>query len=171
MSVRSILSDGFADKVLRILREEGTPPSLIDIEITESSFMSDMNTALKAISRLHDAGLHVELDDFGTGYSSLKYLSAMPISVLKIDKSFVDDIYSGKEAAQPLVKSIISLADSLGMLTVSEGVEDKNQLAFLVSNGANVIQGYLFSKPLSAADFGEFLRNRKSRIASVMQEA
>ncbi|MBO4313885.1 MAG: GGDEF domain-containing protein [Desulfovibrio sp.] len=169
MSVRSILSNGFADNVLRILKEEGTPPSLIDIEITESSFMSDMNTALKAISRLHDAGLHVELDDFGTGYSSLKYLSAMPISVLKIDKTFVDDIYSGKETAQPLVKSIISLADSLGMLTVSEGVEDKNQLAFLVSNGAHVVQGYLFSKPLSAADFGEFLRNRKARIASVMQ--
>lgn len=171
MSVRSILSEGFADHVLRILKEEGTPPSFIDIEITESSFMSDMNTAFKAISRLHDAGLHVELDDFGTGYSSLQYLSAMPISVLKIDKKFVDDIYSGKETAQPLVKSIISLADSLGMLTVSEGVEDKNQLAFLVSNGAHVIQGYLFSKPLSADDCGEFLRNRKARIASVMQTA
>ncbi|MBO4334279.1 MAG: EAL domain-containing protein, partial [Desulfovibrio sp.] len=161
MSVRSILSDGFSDQVLRILKEEGTPPSLIDIEITESSFMSDMNTAFKAISRLHDAGLHVELDDFGTGYSSLQYLSAMPISVLKIDKKFVDDIFSGKKTAQPLVKSIISLAKSLGMHTVSEGVEDKNQLAFLMSNGAHVIQGYLFSKPLNANDCGEFLRNRK----------
>ena len=171
MSVHSILSEGFADKVLRILKEEGTPPSLIDIEITESSFMSDMNTALKAISRLHDAGLHVELDDFGTGYSSLQYLSSMPISVLKIDKKFVDDIFSGKETAQPLVKSIISLAKSLGMLTVSEGVEDKNQLAFLVGNGAHVIQGYLFSKPLNADDFGEFLRNRKANIDAVIQAA
>ena len=169
MSVRSILSDGFSDQVLRILKEEGTPTSLIDIEITESSFMSDINTAFKAISRLHDAGLHVELDDFGTGYSSLQYLSAMPISVLKIDKKFVDDIFSGKKTAQPLVKSIISLAKSLGMHTVSEGVEDKNQLAFLMSNGAHVIQGYLFSKPLSAADCGDFLRNRKANIAAVMQ--
>ena len=171
MSVRSILSKGFADQVLRILKEEGTPTSLIDIEITESSFMSDMNTAFKTISRLHDAGIHVELDDFGTGYSSLQYLSAMPISVLKIDKKFVDDIFSGKKTAQALVKGIISLADSLGMHTVSEGVEDKNQLAFLVSNGAHVIQGYLFSKPLNASDCGEFLRNRRTRIATVIQTA
>ena len=171
MSVRSILSENFADHVLRILKEEATPPSLINIEITEYSFMSDMNTAFNAITRSHEAGLHVELDDFGTGYSSLQYLSAMPISVLKIDKKFVDDIFSGKETAQPLVKSIISLAGSLGMRTVSEGVEDKSQLEFLVSNGAHVIQGYLFSKPLSAADCGEFLRNRKTHIASVMKTA
>ncbi len=171
MSVRSILSDGFADAVLRILEEEGAPSSLIDIEITESCFMSDMETAFKAISRLHEAGLHVELDDFGTGYSSLQYLSAMPISILKIDKQFVDDIFSGKEAAQPLVKSIISLAVSLGMHTVSEGVEDRKQLDFLASNGAHIIQGYLFSKPLSASDCGEFLRNRKVRIEAVMKAA
>ena len=93
----------------------------------------------------------------------------MPISSLKIDKSFVDDIFSGKETAQPLVKSIISLAASLGMQTVSEGVEDQNQLAFLVGNGAYIIQGYLFSKPLNAVDCGEFLRDRKARIASVIQ--
>ncbi|MCR5813571.1 MAG: bifunctional diguanylate cyclase/phosphodiesterase [Desulfovibrio sp.] len=169
MSVRSILSAGFANKVIQTLEEEGTPPSLIDIEITESSFMSDMNRALEAISRLHEAGLRIALDDFGTGYSSLQYLSAMPISFLKIDKKFVDDIFSGKEAAQPLVKSIISLANSLGMHTISEGVEDKEQLAFLVGNGAHVIQGYLFSKPLNTEDCGEYLRNRKARIAAVMQ--
>ncbi len=171
MSVRSILSDGFADEVKRILKDEGTPPSLIDIEITESSFMTDMKKAFEAISRLHEADIRIELDDFGTGYSSLQYLSAMPISVLKIDKAFVDEIFSGKEAAQPLVRSIISLATSLGMHTVSEGVEDKKQLAFLVGNGAHVIQGYLFSKPLNAADCGDFLRNRKARIDAVMKAA
>ena len=169
MSVRSILSENFADLVRRILEEEGTPASLIEIEITESSFMTDMKKAFAVISRLNEAGIRIALDDFGTGYSSLKYLSAMPISSLKIDKSFVDDIFSGKETAQPLVKGIISLAASLGMHTVSEGVENKNQLAFLVGNGAHVIQGYLFSKPLSAEECGEFLRNRKSRIASVMR--
>lgn len=171
MSVKSILLDGFADAVLRIMEEEGAPSSLIDIEITESCFMSDMETALKAVSRLHEAGIHVELDDFGTGYSSLQYLSAMPISILKIDKKFVDDIFSGKDTAQPLVKSIISLAVSLGMHTVSEGVEDRSQLEFLVRNGAHIIQGYLFSKPLAAADCGEFLRNRKARIEAVMNAA
>ena len=169
MSVQSILSEGFADQVISILEEEGTPTSLIDVEITETSFMSDMDTAFSAISRLHEAGIHIALDDFGTGYSSLQYLSAMPISFLKIDRKFVDDIFSGKVTAQPLVKSIIALADSLGMETICEGVEDKNQLAFLAGNGAHIIQGYLFSKPLSTIDCGEYLRNRKAHIASVMQ--
>lgn len=169
MSVQSILSAGFADQVISILEEEGTPTSLIDVEITETSFMSDMDTAFSAISRLHEAGIHIALDDFGTGYSSLQYLSAMPISFLKIDRKFVDDIFSGKVTAQPLVKSIIALADSLGMEAICEGVEDKNQLAFLAGNGAHIIQGYLFSKPLSTIDCGEYLRNRKAHIASVMQ--
>ena len=169
MSVRSILSEGFADQVIGILNEEGTPPSLIDIEITETSFMSDMETAFSAISRLHEAGIHVAIDDFGTGYSSLQYLSAMPISFLKIDRKFVNDIFSGKLTAQPLIKSIISLAASLGMQTICEGVEDKSQLAFLMGNAAYVIQGYLFSKPLSAVECEEYLRDRKARIAAVMQ--
>ncbi|MBO4368982.1 MAG: EAL domain-containing protein [Desulfovibrio sp.] len=171
MSVRSILSEGFAERVMGILEEEGTPPSLIDLEITETCFMSDMETAFAAISRLHEGGMHIALDDFGTGYSSLQYLSAMPISFLKIDRKFVDDIFSGKMTAQPLVRSIIALAANLGMHVICEGVEDKNQLAFLAGNGAHIIQGYLFSKPLSAADCGEFLQNRKAHIAEVMQSA
>ncbi len=171
MSVRSILSAGFADRVIRILKEEGAPPSLIDIEITESCFMGDVDAAFSAVSRLHEAGLRIALDDFGTGYSSLSYLSAMPLSTLKIDKSFVDAIFSGKVTAQPLVKSIISLAASLGMGTAAEGVEDRGQLDFLAGNGANVIQGYLFSKPLCAEECTEYLRDRKARIAAVMQAA
>ncbi|MBQ7607894.1 MAG: EAL domain-containing protein, partial [Desulfovibrionaceae bacterium] len=171
MSVRSILSEGFADQVIQILKEEGTPSSLIDIEITETSFMSDMDTAFAAISRLNEAGIRIALDDFGTGYSSLQYLSAMPISFLKIDRKFVDDIFSGNEPAQPLVKSIIALAANLGMQIICEGVEDKNQLAFLVGNGATIIQGYIFSKPLNEADCREYLRNRKEHIARVIQNA
>ena len=171
MSVRSILSEGFADQVIGILEEEGVSPSLIDIEITETSFMSNMETAFAAISRLHEAGLRIALDDFGTGYSSLQYLSAMPISFLKIDKKFVDDIFSGKVTAQPLVKSILSLAASLGMHTISEGVEKLRQLEFLADNGAHIIQGFLFSRPLTAADCGEFLRNGKARIAAAMHTA
>ncbi|MCR5562580.1 MAG: EAL domain-containing protein, partial [Desulfovibrio sp.] len=169
--VRSILVTDFADRVIRILNEEGTPPSLIDIEITESCFMSDMDGAFNAVSRLHEAGMRVALDDFGRGYSSLSYLSAMPLSTLKIDKSFVDGIFSGKVTAKPLVKSIISLAHSLGLSIVAEGVEDRRQLDFLAGNGANIIQGYLFSKPLCAEECGEFLKNRKARIAAVMQAA
>ena len=168
MSTRSILSPGFCDTVLDILREENVPPTLIDLEITETCFMSNMEAALTIIERLHGEGLHFALDDFGTGYSSLQYLSSMPISCLKIDKKFVDDIFSGKKTAQALIKSILSLASNLGMTTVSEGVEDRGQLDFLLANGASVIQGYLFSKPLNAEDCTTFLRESHSRISSVM---
>ncbi len=171
MSVHSILSADFAERVIRVLEEEKTPPSLIDIEITESSFMSNMDKALAAISKLHDAGIHIALDDFGTGYSSLQYLSAMPISFLKIDKKFIDDIFSDKATAQPLVKSIISLATSLHMHTISEGVENINQLKFLAANGAHIIQGYLFSKPLNAIDCAHFLRHSKEHIQTIMHQA
>lgn len=167
MSARSILSEGFAGRVMRILEEEGTPPSRIEVEITESCFLTDMEAAFSAIERLHAAGIRIALDDFGTGYSSLQYLSAMPISCLKIDKKFVDDIFSSKATAQPLIRSIIALAANLGMSTVSEGVEDRRQMEFLLANGACVIQGYLFSRPLSGTDCGEFLRDRRGRIAAV----
>ncbi len=168
MSVRSIMSEGFAERVISILNEEGTPPELIEVEITESCFMFDIKAAYNVIYQLHKAGIRIALDDFGTGYSSLQYLSSMPISFLKIDKKFIDDIFSGIETAQSLVKGIISLARSLRMCTISEGVESKKQLAFLSRNGAHVIQGYLFSKPLNVVDCEKFLRNRKARIAEIL---
>ncbi|MBQ7617246.1 MAG: EAL domain-containing protein, partial [Desulfovibrio sp.] len=158
MSVQSILTDDFARTVLKILDEEEVPHGLIELEITESCLMTNLEKALAAITELNAAGIHIALDDFGTGYSSLQYLSAMPISCLKIDKKFVDDIYSGKDTAQSLVKSILNLAANLGMTTVSEGVEEHRQLNFLMANGASVIQGYLFSKPLDGPSCGEFLR-------------
>ena len=168
MSVRSILSDNFAEHVIRVLTEEKTPPSLIEIEITETCFMTDMKSAIAAITKLYKAGIRIALDDFGTGYSSLQYLSEMPISFLKIDKKFVDDIFSAKATAQPLVKGILSLASSLGMRTVSEGVERKSQLDFLAANGASIIQGYLFSRPLSGLACGDFLKKQKDIIAAVL---
>ncbi len=171
MSVRSIMSGDFAEKVINTLRDEGTPPELIDIEITESCFISDIENAFSSISRLHEAGIRIAVDDFGTGYSSLQYLSAMPISFLKIDKKFIDDIFSGKVTAQPLVKSIMSLATNLGMHTISEGVESKKQLDFITNNGGHIIQGYLFSKPLNPIDCCDFLKNQKVYIDKVLNAA
>ena len=168
MSGKSILADGFADRVIAILEEEKTPASLINVEITETSLISNLDAAFSAISRLYEAGILIALDDFGTGYSSLQYLSAMPISFLKVDKKFVDNIYSGKVTGPPLVKSILALAANLGMQTVSEGVEEKRQMHFLAANGARIIQGYLFSKPLDAAPFEEFVKKQEAVIASVL---
>ena len=169
MSARSILSKGFADRVKRILQEEGTPPSLIDVEITETSIMTDFDTANAAIASLHDAGIRIALDDFGTGYSSMQYLHSMPITCLKIDKRFIDGITAADGDSKALVKGMLALASNLNMDTVAEGVEDLKQLSFLAANGCTVIQGYLFSRPLNAADCGEFLRNRRARIAAVSE--
>ena len=171
MSVHSILSADFVERVLHILEEEGTPPQLIELEITETSFLSDQETASKAIDRLHAAGLNIALDDFGTGYSSLQYLSALPVSALKIDRQFVLDIASGKESALALVRSIISLAANLRLEIISEGVETAAQLKFLADNGAHIIQGFLFSRPLKPEDCEEFLRHARERIESAKQPA
>ncbi|MBQ7585246.1 MAG: EAL domain-containing protein, partial [Desulfovibrionaceae bacterium] len=103
MSARSILAEGFTSQVLQILAEEDTPPNLIELEITESCLMTELDEAFNVIYSLHNAGINIALDDFGTGYSSIQYLSAMPISCLKIDKKFIDDIFSGKSTGQLLI--------------------------------------------------------------------
>ena len=133
--------------------------------------MTDLETASKAITRLHDAGLRIALDDFGTGYSSMQYLYSMPIACMKIDKRFIDGITVTDGNSRSLVKGMLALASNLGMDTVAEGVEDLDQLSFLAANHCNIIQGYLFSKPLSSADCGDFLRNRTTRINAVTSTA
>ena len=169
VSARSILSDGFAERVIRIMQEEGTPPWLLEVEITETSIMTDFDTANAAIASLHHAGIHIALDDFGTGYSSMQFLYSMPIACLKIDKRFIDGINIGDGDSRSLVKGMLALASNLGLDTVAEGVEDLDQLSFLAANSCNVIQGYLFSKPLSGHNCGEFLRNRKAKITAVAE--
>ncbi|MBO4369100.1 MAG: bifunctional diguanylate cyclase/phosphodiesterase, partial [Desulfovibrio sp.] len=168
MSVKGILLNDFVEQVQSIMQEEGVPSSLIDLEITETSLITDPERAFFAIARLHDAGIRIALDDFGTGYSSLSYLSRLPISFLKVDKKFVDAIFSGREADKTLISAIFSLAENLSMLTISEGVETKDQLDFLANHGAAIIQGYLFSKPLFADACTEYLRNQKTIIEQVM---
>ena len=164
MSAHNILSEDFVDNVIRVLEEEKTPPSLIELENTETSLMTDMDTASTAITRLYNVELRFALDDFGTGYSSMQYLYSMPIACLKIDKRFIDGIGQGDSRA--LVKGMLSLAANLGMDTVAEGVEDLDQLSFLAANQCHVIQGYLFSKPLNGEDCGEYLRNQRERISA-----
>ncbi|MBQ9405278.1 MAG: EAL domain-containing protein [Desulfovibrio sp.] len=167
MSARSILSGDFATNVIRVLEEERTPPDLIELEITETCLMTHMDTAFAAITRLHDAGLRIALDDFGTGYSSMQYLQAMPIACLKIDKQFIDGIFRADGDTRALVRGILALAANLGMDTVAEGVEDLDQLSFLAANHCNVIQGYLFSRPLNGTDCASFLRDCRIRINAV----
>jgi EAL domain-containing protein (putative c-di-GMP-specific phosphodiesterase class I) len=120
----------------------------LKLEITESALIADFNLVISKMKILRLRGIHFSLDDFGTGYSSLSYLHKLPISELKIDKCFVDDIKNGVDEV-PIINNIIQLAHSLNLNVVAEGVEYKEQLDYLKENKCDVIQGYYFSRPLS----------------------
>ena len=130
----------------------------IELEITESSVMGDVDEAIAKMNRFRDLGLHLAIDDFGTGYSSLSYLKRFPINTLKIDQSFVRDLTIDSDDAA-IVQAIISMAKSLQLNVVAEGVETQEQLAFLKANGCENVQGYLFSKPLPADEFMQYIKD------------
>ncbi|CDG83510.1 two-component system response regulator [Janthinobacterium agaricidamnosum] len=146
------------------LRGNGIPASCLGIEITESTVMGDPDKAVAALKRLKDIGVSISLDDFGTGYSSLGYLKRFPIDVLKIDKSFVDDVTTSTSDAA-IALSVISLAHNLNMRVIAEGVETRAQVAFLAEHGCDEMQGYYFSRPLEAVAFTELLREQKNLYA------
>ena len=133
------------------LRASGLAPQLLEIELTESLLVENVEHAMGVMGRLKAIGTALSIDDFGTGYSSLNYLKRFPIDSLKIDRSFVRDIAtSPKDAA--IVKAISALARSLGMGLIAEGVEEPWQVEFLRARHCTEMQGYLFSKPLSAEE-------------------
>jgi EAL domain-containing protein (putative c-di-GMP-specific phosphodiesterase class I) len=124
---------------------------MIELELTEGLVMEDTDAALRCLSRLKDIGLRISIDDFGTGHSCLSYLRRFPIDILKIDKSFVAEIGSSDDSGI-IIEAIISLARSLKIDTVAEGVETPEQLEFLIDRGCHVAQGFLFGLPMTDAD-------------------
>lgn len=141
----------------QVLEEYAVLPAEIDLEITEGILMDNVDSAIQLLQEARQIGFSVSLDDFGTGYSSLSYLKHFPINTLKIDKSFVDGLPVDK-SDMAIARTIISLAHSLGMNVVAEGVENREQFEFLLSYGCDLIQGYYFSKPLAVSDFESLLR-------------
>ncbi|MHB1117708.1 putative bifunctional diguanylate cyclase/phosphodiesterase [Sideroxydans sp.] len=150
----------FAGVVTAILEEYGIDPAqrMIELELTESLLMHNVAGAIDTLNKLHATGIEFSIDDFGTGYSSLSYLKRFPISSLKIDQSFVRDLSSDRSDAA-IVTAIIALGHSLGMNVIAEGVETTTQLARLREMGCDEIQGYLFSRPVSAAEMTRLLQN------------
>jgi diguanylate cyclase (GGDEF)-like protein/PAS domain S-box-containing protein len=141
-----------AEQVQQALESLAIRPELLTVEVTETAIMTHMEATVRQLQALRDMGVTVALDDFGTGYSSLTYLKHFPIDILKIDRSFVVDIANDTQSGA-IVDTIIKLAHSLDMRVVAEGVETREQLAFLRAHGCDEIQGYLFSKPLPAQEF------------------
>lgn len=143
--------------VTQILKEEGLPPQYLELELTEGVTMNDPVTAVKVMDNLHERGIRMSIDDFGTGYSSLSQLKRFQVYKLKIDQSFVRDVVDDPDD-KAIVKAIINVAKGLGLRTIAEGVETQEQLEFLQENGCDEIQGFYYSKPITADQFATFVR-------------
>ncbi|MBU3190016.1 EAL domain-containing protein [Clostridium bowmanii] len=141
----------FLETVKGILKSTGINPSIVELEITETVLMESLDSNIKILKELMNMGIRIALDDFGTGYSSLNYLMRIPISTLKIDKSFIDNITSNKQN-KSIIKNIIQMAHSMDLKVVAEGVETEEQLLILKGKQCDYIQGYYYSKPLNVVD-------------------
>lgn len=150
VSVKQFERSGFVDSVRAVLKETGIPAGHLELEITESAIMLSPNVH-ELLLALRDTGVLLSIDDFGTGYSSLSYLKRLPIQKLKIDRSFVRDLEGG-ENDLAIVRSVIALARTMGLATLAEGVENEGQASFLIQEGCEQAQGFLYSKPVSAEE-------------------
>ena len=151
VSVEQLREEDFVDTVLRIIKSTDLPKGALELEITESRLIGGEPRIFERLERLRDSGISLALDDFGTGYSSLSQLKRLPISKLKIDRSFVDGIETD-ENNLALARAVVQIGRGLGLTIVAEGVENEEQAAIMRAEGADELQGYLFSRPLPAAD-------------------
>lgn len=149
VSARQFQQEDFAEVVCQVLEETGLAPEYLDLELTESSIMSNAQATIEVLTRLKAMGVTISIDDFGTGFSSLSYLKRLPINTLKIDQSFIRDVTTDPDDAA-LVMAIVTLAHNLRLQVIAEGVETEEQLKFLRLLRCDEVQGYLFSKPLPA---------------------
>jgi len=156
VSARQLALPDFASRVAAILGEEDVDATAIDLEITETAIMREPERAAAMLTSLAVFGTRVVLDDFGVGYSSLGYLKRLPISVLKMDRSFINDVIEDTDAAA-LARGIVQLARYLSIEVVAEGVETEAQAAFLRDSGCDMVQGFLFARPMPAAEVERFL--------------
>lgn len=158
LSARQFVRENLAESIGVILAEIGLSSADLELELTESVVMNDVEHGIGTLRALKALGVRISVDDFGTGYSSLSYLKRLPINVLKIDRSFVSDIGAGEGDDAAIVSSIIALAHTLKLKVIAEGVETREQLDYLHRNGCDEMQGFFFSKPVNAQAFAALLR-------------
>jgi diguanylate cyclase (GGDEF)-like protein len=161
LSARQFRQDGLIETVRGALSAARLEPRYLELELTESAVMQDAETSVQIMRRLSDLGVRISVDDFGTGYSSLSYLRRLPLDKLKIDRSFIREIVTSRDDAQ-IVRAIVSLAHSLHLKVIAEGVETAEQLTFLRSLGCDQYQGYLCSPPLPPLEFVALLPHNRS---------
>jgi EAL domain-containing protein (putative c-di-GMP-specific phosphodiesterase class I) len=159
LSARQLDTAVLADNVADIIQRTGLAPGLLGLEITESVIMRDPETSTTALRALKELGVRLAVDDFGTGYSSLAYLRRFPVELLKVDRAFVDglDAETGDAEDRAIVAAVVSLAHTLGMKAIAEGVETASQLRELRELGCDMAQGFLIAKPLTPPAFDELM--------------
>lgn len=157
LSAIEVVKQSFVDRIVGVLKEFDLPGNCLEIEITESVILNDIEHVIQRLRQLSSHGVTIAIDDFGTGYSSLSYLQKLPIHTLKIDRSFMKDV-SSKHNGSSIVAAIISMAQGMNLNTVAEGVETEGQKHYLESLGCDEMQGYLFSQPVIAKEMEAILR-------------
>jgi diguanylate cyclase (GGDEF)-like protein len=166
LSAADIRQKDFPENLVAIARKYGIEPGRLEIEITENMFMSDIQACTHKLQVLSNKGFSIAIDDFGTGYASLNYLRELPVHTVKIDYSYISEIEHSKKGAA-LVAAIIGMAHALGMNIVPEGVENTNQLEFLEDLDCHIMQGFLFSKPVSTADLLKIIVSQGEKLSSL----
>jgi len=165
LSVQQIQQDDFVERIIDTIEEYQYDPQHIQFEVTESYIMTDPEQAISTLQKLRDLRFSISIDDFGTGYSSLSYLKRLPVNELKIDQSFIRDVSDSKDD-EAIVRSVISLAKSLNLHVIAEGVETQEQYNFLHAEQCETLQGFLFHKPAPAEEVSELLKKNKDKSAA-----
>lgn len=163
LSAKQFQQRDLVEMIERILYDTGMEPTLLELEITESTAMQDIDFTVDVLRKLREKGIRISLDDFGTGYSSLNYLKILPLDTLKIDKSFIHDIASNTNE-EAIAKSVIGIAHKMNLMVVAEGVETNEQLEFLKDHMCDKVQGYLLSKPLPSDQLEKILKKNNEQM-------
>ncbi|MDP6952238.1 MAG: EAL domain-containing protein [Alphaproteobacteria bacterium] len=165
ISPRQFRSSRLVESVAEALSESGIPPHLLELEITESMMLDEIESTKERLAGLHALGVELTIDDFGTGYSCLAYLKHFPVQRLKIDKSFVDGVTEDADTAA-IVEAVVSLGHSLRMRVLAEGIETHDQQARLLALGCDEVQGYYFGKPVPPETFAADMVARTEPVSS-----
>jgi EAL domain-containing protein (putative c-di-GMP-specific phosphodiesterase class I)/GGDEF domain-containing protein len=166
ISTRNLLNPDFFKTVMQLLELHGVNGERLELEVTESSFVEDMENSIIELTKLSKANIIISIDDFGAGYSSLRYLKKMPVSIIKIDQSFILSLATSSDSKM-IVKAAIGLAHNLGMKVVAEGVENRSAYDFLMRAGCDLIQGYFVSRPVLASELEKTCKASKGRLVHV----
>jgi EAL domain-containing protein (putative c-di-GMP-specific phosphodiesterase class I) len=164
VSARQFEEKRLVERVAHALHDSGLDPASLELEVTESSIMRDLEQSVNKMGELKANGVSLSIDDFGTGYSSLSALKSFPISTLKIDKSFVRDLGTSADD-EAIAMAVISLGHKLNLRVLAEGVETEQQRQFLRANDCDEMQGYLYSRPVSAEEIATLLKSQGLRVA------